>query len=425
MTPRPGSIERGEPMTFNLHAATRRELLLASGTLFAWAYLPKVARAEGRDPRLLVIVLRGALDGLAAVAPVGDPDWLALRGDKALTLDGKPPALPLDSFFALNPAMPNLHRLYKSGAATIVHATATPYRERSHFDGQDVLESGLARPGAAETGWLNRALASLQPGDRAGGSRDAFAIGPIAPLVVRGSAPVLSWTPRRLPPTSDDTVMRLMELYQHTDPVLARVLEERMGLATIARAGGMDAGQPQAAGAGQVRAYFAESAGTAAKFLARADGPRIGALAFDGWDTHAAEGAMSGRLATLLGALDGAIAAIETEMKDAWGETVVAIVTEFGRTARINGTDGTDHGTATVALLAGGALRGGRVVADWPGLKPAKLHDGRDLKPTIDLRAVLKGLLKDHLRVDAAVLATNVFPDSAAVKPMAGLLQQA
>ena len=321
--------------------------------------------------------------------------------------------------------MPNLHRLYKSGAATIVHATATPYRERSHFDGQDVLESGLAKPGAADTGWLNRALASLQPGDRAGGSRDAFAIGPIAPLVVRGPAPVLSWTPRRLPPTGDDTVMRLMELYHHTDPVLARVLEERMGLATIARAGGMDGEQPQAAGAGQVRAYFAESAGTAAKFLARADGPRIGALAFDGWDTHAAEGAMSGRLAILLGALDGAIAAIETEMKDAWRETVVAIVTEFGRTARINGTDGTDHGTATVALMAGGALKGGRVVAEWPGLKLAKLHDGRDLKPTTDLRAVLKGLLKDHLRVDAGVLATKVFPDSAAVKPMAGLLQQA
>jgi uncharacterized protein (DUF1501 family) len=187
----------------------------------------------------------------------------------------------------------------------------------------------------------------------------------------------------------------------------------------------MDGEQPQAAVAGQVRAYFAESASTAAKFLARADGPRIGALAFDGWDTHAAEGAMSGRLAILLGALDGAIAAIETEMKDAWRETVVAIVTEFGRTARINGTDGTDHGTATVALMAGGALKGGRVVADWPGLKLAKLHDGRDLKPTADLRAVLKGLLKDHLRVDAAVLATKVFPDSAAVKPMAGLLQQA
>src|ERR1700756_3495213 len=412
-------------MRIELHAPSRRELLLASGALFAWAYLPKTARAEGRDPRFLTIVLRGALDGLAAVAPVGDPDWARLRGDKALLLDGVNPALKLDGFFALNPAMPELHRLYQAGQATIVHAAATPYRERSHFDGQDVLESGLPKPGAADSGWLNRALASLQPAGRADGSRDAFAIGPIAPLVVRGPAPVLSWTPRRLPPTSDDTVMRLMELYHHTDPVLARVLEERMGLATSARAGGIAGQQPQTAGAGQVRAYFAESAGTAAKFLARADGPRIGALAFDGWDTHAAEGAMNGRLATLLGALDGAIAAIETEMKDAWPETVVAIVTEFGRTARINGTDGTDHGTATVALLAGGALKGGRVVADWPGLKLAKLHDGRDLKPTTDLRAVLKGLLKDHLRVDAAVLATKVFPDSAAVKPMAGLLQQA
>src|SRR3954453_3947780 len=350
-------FDRGEPMTCDLHAPTRRHLLLASGTLFAWAYLPKVARAEGRDPRLLVIVLRGALDGLAPVAPVGDPDWITLRGDKALTLDGKPPALPLDSFFALNPAMPNLHRLYKAGAATIVHATATSYRERSHFDGQDVLESGLGKPGASDTGWLNRALASLQPAGRAGSGREAFAVGPIAPLVVRGPAPVLSWTPRRLPPASDDTLARLLDLYRHVDPALARALEERVGLTTMARAGGMEGEQPRPAGAGQVRAYFAESAGTAARFLARADGPRIGALAFDGWDTHAAEGATNGRLAMLLGALDGAIAAIETEMKDAWGETVVAVVTEFGRTARINGTD---RGTATVALLAGGALKGGR-----------------------------------------------------------------
>jgi uncharacterized protein (DUF1501 family) len=241
-------------------------------------------------------------------------------------------------------------------------------------------------------------------------------------LVVRGPAPVLSWTPRRLPPASEDTLMRLLDLYRHTDPALARVLEERLGLATIARAGGMDDQQPRAAGAGQVKAYFAESAGTAAKFLARADGPRIGALAFDGWDTHADEGTMSGRLAMLLGALDGALAAIETEMKEAWRETVVAVITEFGRTARINGTEGTDHGTATVALLAGGALKGGRVVADWPGLKDTNLQDGRDLKATTDLRAVLKGLLKDHLRLDDKALAGAVFPDSGAVKPMAGLV---
>ena len=405
-----------------LHAPTRRELLLASGTLFTWAFVPRVARAEGRDPRLLVIILRGALDGLAAVAPIGDPEWQRLRGDKALTLSATPAALPLDSFFALNPAMPNFHRLYKAGAATIVHAVATPYRERSHFDGQDVLESGLGAPGASGSGWLNRALGALATAGRVGGGKDAFAIGPIAPLVVRGSAPVLSWTPARLPAASEDTLLRLLDLYRHTDPALTRALEERVGLATIARAGGMDAQQPRAAGAGQVRAYFAESAGTAAKFLARPDGPRIGALAFDGWDTHADEGVMSGRLANLLGALDGAIAAIETEMKMAWRETVVAIVTEFGRTARINGTEGTDHGTATVALLAGGALKGGRVVADWPGLKPANLHEGRDLKPTADLRAVLKGVLKDHLRVDDATLATKVFPDSGRVKRMAGLL---
>src|SRR5256885_2134604 len=193
-------------MICNLHAATRRELLLGSGTLFAWAFLPKLARAEGRDPRLLVIVLRGALDGLGAVAPVGDPDWIKLRGDKALTLDGKPPALPLDGFFALNPAMPNLHRLYKAGQATIVHATATPYRERSHFDGQDVLESGLDRPGSVHSGWLNRALSSLTPEHRVGDNK-AFAVGPVTPLVVRGAAPVMSWVPPNIKQATDDTVL--------------------------------------------------------------------------------------------------------------------------------------------------------------------------------------------------------------------------
>src|SRR5437588_3162982 len=412
----------------SLHAPSRRELLLASGTLFTWAFVPKLARAEGRDPRLLVIILRGALDGLAAVAPVGDPDWVRLRGDKALLIDGATPALALDRVFALNPAMPNLHRLYKAGAATIVHAAATPYRERSHFDGQDVLESGIGKPGATASGWLNRALAALEPAGRANPKgRDAFAVGPVAPLVVRGPAPVLAWTPPRLPPASDDTLMRLLDLYRHTDPALARVLEERMGLAAIARAGGMEAGsaqngQPRPAGVAQVRAFFAESAGTAAKFLARPDGPRIGALAFDGWDTHADEGAVNGRLAALLSALDGAIAAIEAGMGPAWRDTVVAVATEFGRTARINGTEGTDHGTGTIALLAGGAVKGGRVVADWPGLKEADLHQQRDLKPTADLRAVLKGLLRDHLHVEDKALATTVFPGSGTVKAVAGLL---
>jgi uncharacterized protein (DUF1501 family) len=413
------------------HAATRRELLLGSGALFAWAFVPKIARAEGRDPRFLTIVLRGALDGLAAVAPVGDPDWVKLRGDNALKLDGATPALPLDGFFALNPAMPNLHRLYKAGQAIVVHAVATPYRERSHFDGQDVLESGLARPGRADTGWLNRALVKLEPEDRvrtSANGRRTFAVGPITPLVVRGPAPVLSWVPPRLPPVSDDTTARLLDLYRHTDPTLARVLEERIGLSSLAPAGSPDR-KPgeigpviQVGNINQVRAYFAEAASAAAKFLANPEGPRVGALALDGWDTHNDEGVVNGRLAQLLGALDAALGAVETTMGAAWSETVVTLITEFGRTARINGTAGTDHGTATVALLLGGALKGGRVVVDWPGVKEADLYEKRDLKATTDLRAVLKGLLCDHLRVDERVLTADIFPGSDAVAPMTGLL---
>ncbi len=408
-----------------LYAPSRRQLLLASGTLFAWAYLPKLARAEGRDPRFLAFILRGALDGLATVAPVGDPGWVALRGDNALSLDGATPALKLDDFFALNPAMPNLHRMFAAQEATVVHACATPYRERSHFDGQDVLESGLPKPAGAASGWLNRALAGLASGGRVdpNGSK-ALGVGPVTPLVVRGPAPVLSWAPQRGLPASADTVHRLLDLYRHSDPKLAAVLEENDRLKAIEQADAMahaGGGKPLP-GPAQVRGYFAEVAGAAAKFLAQPDGPRVGALALDGWDTHFNEGITKGRLSQLLGALDDALAAVKTGMGPAWRETVVALMTEFGRTARINGTEGTDHGTGTVALLVGGALKGGRVIADWPGLKPANLYEGRDLAATADLRAVLKGLLRDHLRADERALAENVFPGSAAVKPMAALV---
>src|SRR6202163_2001256 len=414
-------------MTMQLfHASTRREVLLASGTLFAWAHLPKLAYAEGRDPRFLAVILRGALDGLATVAPVGDPNWVSLRGGNALTFDGKVPPLKLDDFFALNPAMPNLHRMFAAKAAIIVHACATPYRERSHFDGQDLLESGLPKPGVSDSGWLNRALAGLAPGGRIdpkgsdkGGK--VFAVGPVTPLVVRGPAPVLSWSPQRIMPASDDTVQRLLDLYRHSDVKLASVLEDNARLTAIEHSGDMTQ-KPGGPGPAQVRAYFAEAAGTAAKFLAQPDGPRDGALALDGWDTHSNEGIAQGRLSQLLAALDDALAAIESNMGPAWRDTVVVLATEFGRTAHINGTDGTDHGTATVALLVGGALKGGRVIADWPGLKSADLYENRDLKPTTDLRAVLKGVLKDHLRADERLLAQKVFPGSDGVKPMAGLI---
>src|ERR1700691_2420223 len=406
------------------HAPSRRELLAASGALFASAQMPRLAHAEGRDPRFLAIILRGALDGLATVAPVGDPDWVGLRGDNALTFEGKAPALKLTDFFALNPAMPNLHGMFQANEAIVVHACATPYRERSHFDGQDLLESGLPKPAASESGWLNRALAGLAPGGRVDpkGSR-IFAVGPVTPLVARGPAPVLSWSPQRIMPASDDTVARLLDLYRQSDTNLASVLEDNSKLTAIEQSGDMGmAHKPGGPGPAQVRAYFSDAAGNAAKFLAQPDGPRVGALALDGWDTHFNEGIAQGRLSQLLGSLDDALAAIKTNMGPAWRETVVALAPEFGRTARINGTDGTDHGTATVALLVGGALKGGRVIADWPGLKEDNLYERRNLKPTTDLRAVLKGLLKDHLRAADRVLAENVFPGSADVKPMTGLV---
>jgi uncharacterized protein (DUF1501 family) len=288
-----------------------------------------------------------------------------------------------------------------------------------------MLESGLPKLGAVDSGWLNRALAALEPSrDAIARDRKAFAVGPITPLVVRGPAPVLSWVPPRLAPVSDDTTMRVLDLYRHTDPAFAQGLEEGLGAASIGKAGGVSEIKPDTQGVGmeQVRAYFAEAAGGAAKFLAAPEGPRVGALSFDGWDTHVQEGAVTGRLADLLGALDGAIGAIKTNMGDAWNETVVTLVTEFGRTAHVNGNAGTDHGTATIALLLGGALKGGRVVADWPGVKEADLYEKRDLKATTDLRAVLKGLLRDHLRVDERALTADIFPGSDAVAPMTGLL---
>ncbi|MBO0756953.1 MAG: DUF1501 domain-containing protein [Bradyrhizobiaceae bacterium] len=410
----------------NFHALSRRDVLLGSSTLFAWAHLPKLARAEGRDPRFLAIVLRGALDGLAAVAPVGDPDWVDLRGDNALTLDGKVPALRLNDFFALNPAMPNLHHMFTANEAIVVHSAATSYRERSHFDGQDVLESGVEKPGASDSGWLNRLLVGLAPEGRISTNAGrAFAVGPVTPLIARGPAPILSWAPPRVLPASEDTIARLLELYRHTDPGFARILEDRVKLTAMATEGRMQQ-MPPGQNAGPLiarqRAYFAEAMGAAAKFLAQPDGPRVGALALDGWDTHSNEGIGTGQLAQLLGALDAGLGAAKDNMGTAWRETVVVLVTEFGRTARINGTAGTDHGTATVMLLAGGALKGGRVIADWPGLKPTDLLENRDLKPTIDVRAVLKGLLKDHLRADERALVADVFPGSGDVKAIADLI---
>jgi uncharacterized protein (DUF1501 family) len=394
---------------------SRRALLVGGASFAAWAYLPKFARAaDGRDPRLITIILRGALDGLATVAPVGDPDYAGLHGSIALLADGPHAATMLDSFFALHPSMPEFARMYRDKQAAVIHAVSTPYRDRSHFDGQDVLESGFAGPGRVQSGWLNRALEGLPKGERV---MSGLAVGATTPLVLRGAAPTVGWAPVSLPAAADDTAARLLDLYRHRDPALASALSQGLRLEKTASGDDMKT-KPGGNNAGLMR----QVARGAAKLMAAHDGPRIAALAFDGWDTHANEGGPVGRLAQLLSGLDGALGEFQTVLGERWRDTVVVVATEFGRTARINGTEGTDHGTGTIALLAGGAVKGGRVISDWPGLKPSNLYEGRDLAPTSDLRAALKGVLHDHLGISETVLAKNVFPDSAQVKPMQGLV---
>jgi len=391
---------------------SRRVFLAGAGAFIAWANLPKPAyAAPGREPRFVAVILRGAMDGLAVVPPVGDKDYADLRGDLAFGAAGREPALPLDGFFALNNAMPGLHALYQKGEALIVHATATPYRDRSHFDGQDVLESGLNGPGLAPTGWLNRAAGAIPAGE---GVRpvSGLAASPTIPLILRGDAPTLSWMPPRIEAASADTLKRLLDLYTHTDPQMAKVLGEGVDLDALAQ--GIDV-----KAAGGLAASFKALAEGSARLLADEGGPRLAALSYDGWDTHTAE---DGRLDNVLGALDGALVALATELAPVWDDTVVVVMTEFGRTARANGNEGTDHGTATVAFLLGGAVKGGRVIADWPGLREADLYENRDLKPTTDLRAVLKGVLRDHLGIPAADLSAKVFPDSIGIAPMDGLV---
>lgn len=390
---------------------SRRAILGTAGALFAWGAIPRTAYAApgARDARLVVVILRGALDGLSAVAPLGDPAYADLRPGIALTRDGPAAALPLDGFFALHPALPTFARLYAARQALVVHAAATGYRERSHFDGQDVLESGQPSPGHTASGWLNRLVAALPAGEGIP-PRTALGVGVVPPLILRGPAPVLGWAPPRLPRASDELARRVLGLYQARDPALAASLAHGLDTDALAKGG------PKAAGG------LRGIAEGAARLIAADDGPRIAALALDGWDTHADEGGATGRLAGLLGGLDGVFSAFAEILAPRWSDTAILVVTEFGRTARVNGTTGTDHGTGTVAFLLGGAVRGGRVVADWPGLAPAQLHEGRDLAPTLDVRAVAKGMAADLFGLSPLVLGRSVFPGTEALRPVGGLV---
>jgi uncharacterized protein (DUF1501 family) len=401
---------------------SRRGLLGAGVSFYAWAHLNRVASAAGaRDPRLLVVILRGALDGLSAVPPIADPAYAELRGEIAIPKEGTYAALPLDGYFALHPSMKTFARLYKERKASVVHAAATPYRERSHFDGQDLLESGYDRAGRVDSGWLNRALQALPAGGRVN-PRGGLGIGPATPLILRGSAPVMGWAPQQAANAGDDLAMRLLDLYTHRDPALGQALQAGLDTDRMAKKQGMSGEMAKAQGGSADPRGMAQAAQGAARLLMADDGPRVAALSFDGWDTHANQGGAVGRLATLLGGLDQAMGVFEEVMRSVWDHTAVVVVTEFGRTARVNGTVGSDHGTGTVAFLLGGAIQGGRVFADWPGLGQQDLHEGRDLKPTTDLRAVLKGLLQDHLGLPAGVLADRIFPGSQQTLAMKGLV---
>ncbi len=404
-------------------------LFAGAGTLMA----SRLAFASApTDARFVFVLLRGALDGLSAVPPVGDPDYAGLRGQIALAKSGEGAALPLDGPFALHPALTFLHRSYAGKELAVLHAVASPYRERSHFDAQNVLESGDLRPHGSTSGWMNRALTALP----AGKSREAgVALGANVPLAMRGPAEVASWSPTKTAALDESTLARLTDLYAR-DPLLSQRLADALesdAIASEAQAAAAEDGEaPTMNGnvverdAKEKRNYnsrYVETARAAAGFLKRDDGPRVAMFDTTGWDTHANEGGAQGQLALRLRGLDAALSALKESLGPVWRNTAVLVATEFGRTAAINGTRGTDHGTGAAAFLLGGAVAGGRVLADWPGLSRANLLDSRDLKPTRDLRTVMKGVLRDHLGVPAGALDSSVFPGSAAARPMDGLIR--
>ena len=407
----------------------KRRDFLAAGTLVAGGALLTTrlsfanTSTNGKS-RFVFIILRGALDGLASVPPHGDRDYGALRRDLAMTANT---VLPLNDLFGLHPSLTFLGESFTARELVVFHAVASPYRERSHFDGQDVLENGHVRAHAAQSGWLNRALAAI-PAGRASSKELGVALGQNIPLVMRGPAEVTSWSPSKMAALDDDTLQRITDLYAG-DPLLAGRLADALAADAIADAPTMNANAGAAApvvnksDAGRGAARYTEVIHAAAEFLRRDDGPKVAVFDTTGWDTHANEGAAQGQLAGRLAALDAGLRMLKEQLGPVWNETAVLLATEFGRTAAINGTHGTDHGTATAAFLVGGAVRGGRVIADWPGLSNRALYQGRDLMPTLDLRAVLKGVLEEHLLVPSRALDASVFPDSSATKALSGLVR--
>jgi uncharacterized protein (DUF1501 family) len=370
--------------------------------------------------KVIVVICRGGMDGLSVAPPVGDSEYRALRGGLALS-----DALPLDGTFALHPQLTAVHALAKAGEARIVPAVATPDRARSHFEAQDVLESGAAGVYSVSSGWLNRTVETLSAHRKV----DAISIGPTAPLILRGKVQTASWSPGRGVDTAARLPSLLQDLYRNDallGPALARGLATQdmakdatamLQPASAQMAGpkaGLVNGGPQ-----QGREASRMLGQSLAGFMREPHGPTVAAISLDGFDSHAGQANLiAQRLAGLDAVLDGLHAGLGPE----WKNTVVLVATEFGRTARANGTGGTDHGTASTALVLGGALKPGGIVGDWPTLKQNALYENRDVAPTLDMRGLFKGVLAEHMALDRGVLETTIFPNSGAAKPVAGLV---
>ena len=356
-----------------------------------------LARVE-TDRRFVFVIQRGAADGLNIVVPYAEPSYASLRG--ALAIDPAT-AAKLNGTFALHPSLAETAKMYASGQALFVHAVASPYRDRSHFDGQNVLETGGTSPYQVKDGWLNR-LVALMPATH----ENAIAFAPTVPMALRGKADVTSYAPSGLPQAPDDLLMRVSDLYSQ-DAQLRPLWESAM----TARGLAGDAGARQdPASLGKL----------AAGFLSRDDGPRMAMIETGGWDTHSAQ---NPRLANQLKALDTMLASLRDGLGPLWDKTTVLVATEFGRTAAANGTGGTDHGQGSVAMLVGGAVNGGRVIADWPGLKPNELYQGRDLRPTTGLDAVIAGAASESLGLDPHRTAATLFAQAGSTQPMTGLIR--
>lgn len=363
-----------------------RRRFLGSAALLA---APRILFAKAATERRFVFIIqRGAADGLNTLIPYADPAYASARG--ALAIDPAS-ALKLDGSFALHPSLDHLSKLYAARQATLFHAVASPYRDRSHFDGQNVLETGGTAPYQVKDGWMNRLLGLLP---REG--KEAIAFSPAVPMAFRGTVPVTSYAPSALPQAHEELLMRVEQLYAR-DGQLHALWSSAMEARGMA--GGMGGGgNRQDAGAlGRM----------AAGFLGRADGPRIAMIETGGWDTHSGQAA---RLAAQLGNLDKLLAGLQDGLGAVWDQTVVLVATEFGRTVAANGTGGTDHGTGAVAMLVGGAVDGGRTVADWPGLSAANLLDGRDLKPTLALDGLITAACAESFALEPQRLAPVLFP---------------